>query len=172
MDTFCRTDSYSSYSSSGSSTHSVGGGRAEGLRSSAQRLANNARKLNHATEGTPSNIEDTELSSRKVAWVENIKIHLKIIKQRIIIAFCNMRLHCHFYCDENTCKELKRTVREAEVELKILDSEQRRRIHVNKMKKELEDGEYVKAGIQAVQAGFHRVRGSLHSFLKETNEIQ
>lgn len=172
MLTFHGTDSHSSCSSSSSSPYSVGRGGAAGLCSSAARLGRNARELNYVTEGirTPSNIEETELSSRKVAWVENIKIHLKKFKHRIIIAFCNMRLHCHFYSDDDTRKELKRTVRESQAELNILDSEQRRRIHVNQMREELEDRRYLEAGKHALRAGYHGAREGWRRLWKNVPE--
>ena len=144
-----------------SSPTSSAGRRRAAEPSGAKWLAHHARELNaYVTEGmrTLSNVEETELSSRKITWVESIKTHFKKIKHRIIVAFCSMRLHCHFYLDDDTRKELKRSVRQAENELKILDSEQQRMNNVERMKEQLEDGEYGKAAKSAFEAGCHGLR--------------
>ena len=154
-------------SSSSSSTYSVGRGGAAGLCSGAASLASNARKLN-PTEGlrSPSNTEETELSSRIVAWMENITTHFKKIKHRIIIAVCNMRLHCHFYLDGDTRRELKKSVEESKRELRILDSEQQRKFHVNQLREELDDGRIGEAAKHAFQAGVQGMRNLFHEFQK------
>ena len=142
------------------------------LRSGTGRLARHARELNaYVTEGmrTPSNTEDTELSSRTVSWMERIKTHFKKIKHRIIIAVCNMRLHCHFYIDDDTRRELKRSVRKSERELNILDSEQQRKFHVNQLREELDDGRIGEAAKHALQAGCQGVREFLHKFQKDVD---
>lgn len=142
------------------------------LRSGTERLARHARELNaYVTEGmrTPSNTEDTELSSRTVSWMESIKTHFKKIKHRIIIAVCNMRLHCHFYIDDDTRRELKRSVRKSERELNILDSEQQRKFHVNQLREELDDGRIGEAAKHALQAGCQGVREFLHKFQKDVD---
>ena len=156
----------------GSTTPPAGRRGAAELRSGTERLARHARELNaYATEGmrTPSNTEDTELSSRTVSWMESIKTHFKKIKHRIIIAVCNMRLHCHFYIDDDTRRELKRSVRESERELKILDSEQQRKYHFNQLREELEDGRIREAATHALQAGRQGVLELFHKFQKEVD---
>ena len=153
----------------GPTTPPAGRRGAAELRSGTERLARHARELNaYVTEGmrTPSNTEDTELSSRTVSWMESIKTHFKKIKHRIIIAVCNMRLHCHFYVDDDTRRELKRSVRESERELKILDSEQQRKFHVNQLREELDDGRIGEAAKHAFQAGVQGMRNLFHEFQK------
>lgn len=156
----------------GPKTSPAGRRGAAEFRSGTERLARHARELNaYVTEGmrTPSNTEDTELSSRTVSWMESIKTHFKKIKHRIIIAVCNMRLHCHFYTDDDTRRELKRSVRESERELNILDSEQQRKFHVNQLKEELDDGRIGEAARHALQAGCQGVREFFHKFQKDVD---
>ena len=161
MHTFFGTNSLSSI-------YSVDGVGATGFRSGAASLASNARKLN-STEGlrSPSNTEETELSSRIVAWMENIKTHFEKLKHRIIIAVCKMRLHCHFYLDEDTRRELKQSVRVSERELRILDSEQQCKFHVNQSREEFEDGRLGEATKHALQAGIEGMRNLFHEFQKD-----
>ena len=138
----------------------VHGGKASRLRRAAGAYNRRAHRLSTPpTEGLRGDrkTEDTELSSRKVVWLEKVTRCLKKIKHRFVIAFNSMRLQCHFYTDPETRKELKQSISASKIELGILDGEQKRKKNIEQMREEFQDGRYAKAAGHVLEAGCHGV---------------
>ncbi len=152
-------------------TPPVNRGKVSRLRRRAEAFSRNAEQLNGRTTRGMQEARKTQeipLSSRKVAWVEKVKIHLQKIKHRVIIGFNNMRLFCHFYSGQQNRAELKRSIDISKRQLEILNNQQDCRDNIQRARENFEDGQYKAAAKDACRA---IVAGAREGFGRVANQL-
>ena len=113
-----------------------------------------AEKVNGMRE--PNRTKRKNLFSRKITWVEKIKVKLLKTKCRITIGFNKFRLFCHFYSGPEGRVELKNSISTTKSELDNLDNKLSCATNLERAQEHFNDGEYGKAfrsGIKAVPSG-------------------
>ena len=102
----------------------------------------------HMQAAQNSNVAEKKLSSRKIVWLEKIKLHLSIFA-------CNARLKLGLYNNTYDRQALKNSKSKSELMLKTLKSEAALKANKKRLDEAIEDEQYG----DAFREGVNFVRG-------------
>ena len=117
-------------------------GKKPNLRSNGRGPRKNGRPVREAAANTRhmqaaqnSNVAEKKLSSRKIVWLEKIKLHLSIFA-------CNARLKLGLYNNTLDRQALKNSKSKSELMLKTLKSEAALKANKKRLDEAIEDEQY------------------------------
>lgn len=82
--------------------------------------------------------EQKPIFSRKIVWLEKIKLHMKIIG-------CSVRLSLHLYLDQQGRTAIKQSKESAELDLNMLNNKENMQRNAKKVQEDFQDGQFVDA---------------------------
>ena len=133
-------------------------GKKPNLRSNGRGPTKNGRPVREAAANTRhmqaaqnSNVAEKKLSSRKIVWLEKIKLHLSIFA-------CNARLKLGLYNNILGRQALKISKQESEQMLKNLKSEAVLKVNEERFKEAVEDGENFAAITAGLKIAGHYIK--------------
>lgn len=119
-----------------------------------RQVRNTAAKPKYAPAAQNRGVEEKKLSSRKIVWLEKIKLHLGIFA-------CNARLKLGFYNSPLERQALKQSIDEYQEDLKILKSDAALKESKERFNEAIQDDrvkEAFRAGVDVAKVYAERVK--------------